>query len=51
MKTASGEVMAKELTSKTARKLELGSVNTAHPTISLNIDDIVWMSRILWVNQ
>lgn len=51
VKTAKGEVMAKELTRKTARKLELGSVNAAHPTISLNVDDIVWMSRILWVNQ
>ena len=51
VKTAEGEVIAKELTRKTARKLELGSVNAAHPSISLNIDDIVWMSRIVWVNQ
>jgi phage repressor protein C with HTH and peptisase S24 domain len=51
LKTAKGEIMAKELTRKTARKLELGSMNASHPTISLNIDDIVWMSRIVWVNQ
>ena len=51
VKTAEGEVMVKELTRKTARKLELGSVNAAHSTIGLNVDDIVWMSRIVWVNQ
>ena len=51
VKTTEGEVMAKELLRKTARNVELGSVNAAHPGRTLALDEIAWMSRILWVSQ
>lgn len=51
VKTRNGEVMAKTLSKKTAKKVELQSLNPAYPPRTLDVADIDWMGRILWVRQ
>ena len=51
VRTTGGEVMAKEVTRLTATRVELGSINAAHPPRTLHPRDIDWMARILWVSQ
>lgn len=51
VRTAGGEVMAKELTRRTATRVELSSINPAYPPRTLHPRDIDWMARILWVSQ
>ncbi len=51
VKTSKGEVMAKQLSRKTARKIELTSLNPAYPARELDIDQIAWMARIVWASQ
>jgi phage repressor protein C with HTH and peptisase S24 domain len=51
VKTKSGEVMAKVLQRKTARVVELGSLNPSHPERTLNTTEIDWMGRIAWASQ
>jgi phage repressor protein C with HTH and peptisase S24 domain len=51
VKTKSGEVMAKEVARMSASKVELHSLNTAHPDRSFPRSDIQWIARILWVRQ
>ncbi len=51
VRTVKGEVMAKELVRKTASKIELKSLNPAHPVRTFAPADISWLARILWVSQ
>jgi phage repressor protein C with HTH and peptisase S24 domain len=51
VKTRGGEVMAKQLVRRTARRVALKSFNPAHPDRSLALDDIAWMARIVWASQ
>ncbi len=51
VKTTRGEVMAKELLRQSARKVELISLNRAHPDRILDAQEIAWMARIVWVSQ
>jgi phage repressor protein C with HTH and peptisase S24 domain len=51
VKTTDGEVMAKLLARKTARKVELQSFNPNHPLRELDIENIAWMARIVWASQ
>lgn len=51
VKTAGGEVMAKELVRVTARTLELRSLNPAYPDRKLDRREVAWMARILWASQ
>jgi hypothetical protein len=51
VKTTTGEVMAKQLIRKGQRKLELTSLNAAHGERVLEISDVVFCHRILWVSQ
>jgi phage repressor protein C with HTH and peptisase S24 domain len=51
VRTTGGEVMAKELTRRTATRVELSSVNQAYPGLELDTRDIAWISRIIWVGQ
>ncbi len=51
VKTRKGEVMAKQLLRQTAQKLELGSINPRHPTRILDMAEVRWIARILWVSQ
>jgi phage repressor protein C with HTH and peptisase S24 domain len=51
VRTRKGEVMAKQLLRQTAHKLELGSLNARHPARTLDMSEIRWIARILWVSQ
>jgi phage repressor protein C with HTH and peptisase S24 domain len=51
VKTRDGEVMAKILQRKTARQLELASLNPDHAARALPLADVEWMARILWASQ
>jgi phage repressor protein C with HTH and peptisase S24 domain len=51
VRTRSGEVLAKVLERQTAKTVELSSFNPEHPTISLPIEETVWIARIVWVSQ
>jgi phage repressor protein C with HTH and peptisase S24 domain len=50
-KTRDGEVMVKELKRRTAKTLELQSLNPSHPDRTLNAADVEWIARIVWVSQ
>jgi phage repressor protein C with HTH and peptisase S24 domain len=51
VKTASGEVMAKVLSRRTAEKIELLSLNEAHPARTIPSKDVEWIARIVWASQ
>ena len=51
VRTHDGEVMAKELKRRTAKSLELSSLNPDHPDRTVPIKDVDWMARILWARQ
>ncbi len=51
VKTTDGEVMAKELKRRTAKSIELRSLNPQHTERTLQVDDVVWMARIMWASQ
>lgn len=46
-----GEVLAKELKRKTARTIELASLNAEHPDRTVAVGEIAWMARVMWVRQ
>ena len=50
-KTTEGEILANQLRRKTARKLELQSLNDDHEDRVLDIQDIEWIARIVWASQ
>jgi phage repressor protein C with HTH and peptisase S24 domain len=50
-RTQTGEVMAKELARRSARKIELKSLNPAYPDYSFDLSEVVWMHRIVWASQ
>lgn len=51
VRTRAGEVLAKELTSTTARTVTLSSMNPTYAPRTISRRDIDWMARILWVSQ
>jgi phage repressor protein C with HTH and peptisase S24 domain len=51
VRTRDGEVMAKELKRKTAKSIELKSLNAQHPDRTLAASDVLWIARILWASQ
>ncbi len=51
VKTKSGEVLAKELKKRTAKSVELRSLNPAHKDRVLPAADVVWIARIMWARQ
>ncbi|KAF0118144.1 MAG: transcriptional regulator [Rhodospirillaceae bacterium] len=51
VRTTEGEVMVKELVRRTAKRIELKSLNTAHPDRSFDIENIGWIARVIWVTQ
>ena len=51
VKTSGGEIMAKELLRQSARKIELVSLNRAHPDRTLEAHDVAWIARVVWVSQ
>ncbi len=51
VRTQKGEVMAKELRRQSAKRIELASLNPAHPNYSFELPEIAWMHRIVWASQ
>ena len=48
MKTREGEVLAKELKRRTAKTIELRSINPEHPDRAFDIKEVQWIARIVW---
>jgi phage repressor protein C with HTH and peptisase S24 domain len=51
VRTRGGEVIAKELKRRTAKSIELKSLNAQHPDRTLAVSDVLWIARILWASQ
>jgi phage repressor protein C with HTH and peptisase S24 domain len=51
VRTRDGEVMVKELKRKTAKTVELRSLNAEHPDRSLEASNVLWVARIVWASQ
>ena len=51
VRTQRGEVMTKQLSRRSARRIELRSLNPAHPNYSFDLTEVAWMHRIIWASQ
>jgi phage repressor protein C with HTH and peptisase S24 domain len=51
VKTKDGEVMVKQLARKTAKVIELHSLNPEHAARTLAMSDVLWVARIMWASQ
>jgi phage repressor protein C with HTH and peptisase S24 domain len=51
VKSRSGEVLAAELKRKTAKAIELASLDPAQPDRVLASEDCLWIARIMWATQ
>jgi phage repressor protein C with HTH and peptisase S24 domain len=51
VRTTSGEVMAKELKRRTAKSIELKSLNAEHGDRTLAMLDVLSVARIVWASQ
>lgn len=51
VRTGRGEVMAKQLARRSARRIELRSLNPAHQNYSFDLGEVAWMHRIVWASQ
>jgi phage repressor protein C with HTH and peptisase S24 domain len=51
LRTTAGEVMAKQLARRSARRVELRSLNPEHGDYTFDLNDVSWMHRIVWVSQ
>ncbi len=51
VRTLRGEVMAKQLARRSARRIDLRSLNPAHENYSFDLAEVAWMHRIVWASQ
>ena len=51
LKLVDGEVVAKQLIRKTAKRVELAPLQSSEPDQFIDLKDVEWMFRILWVRQ
>ena len=51
VKTAAGEVMVKELKRRTAKSIELRSIDPTHLECTLQVREVLWIARIVWASQ
>src|ERR1041385_8875751 len=51
VKNKEGEVMVKELKRRTAKSVELRSINPAHKERTLPVRDVLWIARVVWASQ
>lgn len=51
VRTSNGQVMAKQLVRRSARRIELKSLNPNHPDHSFELGAVTWMHRIIWASQ
>ena len=50
-RTVAGEVMAKQLARRSARRIELKSLNPEHRDRSFDLTEVAWVHRIIWASQ
>ena len=50
-RTLEGETMAKQLARRSAKRIELKSLNPAHRDRSFDLTEVAWMHRIIWASQ
>jgi phage repressor protein C with HTH and peptisase S24 domain len=51
VKTAEGEVMAKQLVRQTVSRIELASLNASHDDRTVPLEQLAFMARIVWASQ
>ena len=51
VRTLAGEVMAKQLSRRSARRIELKSLNPEHRDRSFDLTEVAWMHRVIWASQ
>lgn len=51
VRTNRGEVMAKQLARRSARRVELKSLNPVHQDYSFDLTEVAWLHRIVWASQ
>lgn len=51
LRTKVGEVMVKQLRRRTAKVIELQSLNPQHGDRTLASEDVDWMARVVWASQ
>ena len=51
LRTKDGEVMAKVLKRRTAKEMELASLNPEHTDRTVSAKEVDWIARILWASQ
>lgn len=50
-RTVAGEVMAKQLARRSAKRIELKSLNPDHRDRSFDLVEVAWVHRIIWASQ
>lgn len=50
-RTMTGEVMAKQLARRSARRVDLRSLNPTYPNYSFDLAEVSWLHRIVWSSQ
>lgn len=51
VRTSGGEVMAKQLARRSAKRVDLKSLNPGYPDYTFDLSAIAWMHRIIWASQ
>jgi phage repressor protein C with HTH and peptisase S24 domain len=51
VRTMRGEVMTKQLARRSARRVDLRSLNPAHADFTFDLAEVAWMHRIIWASQ
>jgi phage repressor protein C with HTH and peptisase S24 domain len=51
VRTVGGEAMAKQLARRSARRIDLKSLNPEHEDYSFDLSEVAWMHRIIWASQ
>ncbi len=51
VRTKDGQAMAKQLARRSARRVDVRSLNPAHPDYSFDLSEVTWIHRIVWASQ
>jgi phage repressor protein C with HTH and peptisase S24 domain len=51
VRTADNAMMVSELKRRTAKTIELRSINPPHPERTLPVRDVLWIARVVWASQ
>ncbi len=51
IRTTDGKVMAQLLVRRTAKTIEMASLNPDHPNFVFPLDQVEWIARIIWASQ